>query len=128
MEHEQAHRESRRREYERRRHAAAEKRVQKTPSQAFAESVLIQRKRKGWNQQQLAARLAEVGYPVHWTTVSKLEKGDREPKLEDLIAFSVALDVSPVHMLGGSYLPRGTVVKVAPSMDGLDPVYIRQWL
>lgn len=109
-------------EHERRRLAAAEKVTEKSASEVFAESVFIQRKRKGWTQQQLATRLAEIGYPVHWTTVSKLEKLERKPTLEDLIAFSVALDVAPVHTLGASYLPPGTALKLTRSVAGLTPV------
>ena len=124
--------ERRRQDHEQRRLAAAEKVTEKTASQVFAESVRIQRKRKGWTLQQLAARLTEIGYPVHWTTVSKLEKAGtpagRNPKLEDLVAYSIALDVAPVHLLAGSYLPWGTALKLTPSVAGLHPRLTRGWV
>ncbi|MFE2122425.1 helix-turn-helix domain-containing protein [Rhodococcus aetherivorans] len=50
---------------------------------------------------QLADRTVELGYPVHRTTIGKLEKGLRGDKLPifELIVVAAALDVSPLQLL-----------------------------
>jgi len=70
----------------------------------FAEQMRIQRERKGWTQQQLATRLAKLGFLVHQTTIGKWEAGERRITLDEAFAISVALDVGPTHMFAGSYL------------------------
>ena len=73
------------------------------PSGVFAEQMRIQRGRRGWTQRQLAARLAKVGLVVHQTKIGKWEAGERRITVDEALAICVALDVSPVHMIAGSY-------------------------
>jgi transcriptional regulator with XRE-family HTH domain len=77
------------------------------PSEVFAEQMRIQRERKGWTQKKLAARLGKLGFPVHQTTVGTWEAGERRLSVDEALAISVALDVSPTNMLAGSYLGLG---------------------
>src|SRR5262245_5776989 len=67
----------------------------------------IQRNRRGWTQRQLAARLTKLGLVVHQTKICKWETGERRITLDEALAICVALDVSPTHMIAGSYSDGG---------------------
>lgn len=77
------------------------------PSEVFAEQMRIQRERRGWTQRQLATRLSKLGLVVHQTKIGKWEAGERRITLDEALAISVALDVSPAHMIAGSYTDGG---------------------
>ncbi len=77
------------------------------PSEVFAEQMRIQRERRGWTQRQLATRLSKLGLAVHQTKIGKWESGERRITLDEALAISVALDVSPAHMIAGSYSEAG---------------------
>lgn len=46
-----------------------------------------------------AARLAEIGRPLTHTALDKIERGTRRVDVDDLMALSVALGVSPLRLL-----------------------------
>ena len=73
-----------------------------TPSQAFARSVKSARQLRNWNQKQLAERLTELGVPTHQATVARVEKKKRGVSLDDAVAFSLALDMPLIEMIGGA--------------------------
>jgi transcriptional regulator with XRE-family HTH domain len=85
----------------------------KSPSEAAAEELRRVRTRKGWNQQQLADRLHELGAPIDRATISKIETGDRRVTLDEVFWFAYALGVSPAALM----LPRpyGSTVAVTPT-------------
>ncbi len=58
---------------------------------------------RGLSQQQLVARLAELGRPMAQTGLSRLEEGKRRIDVDDLVALAIALNVSPSRLL----LPDG---------------------
>ena len=47
----------------------------------------------------LSERMTEVGRPMSVTTLSAIENGDRRADVDDLVAISAALNVSPAAML-----------------------------
>jgi transcriptional regulator with XRE-family HTH domain len=111
------------------------------PGRVFARRVYEARKRRGWHQKDLAARLVEIGYvdesgrPIlSRATLSKIEKNDRSVSLEDVLAIAAALDASPVHLI----VPREDVEPHDPEIPvvlqvtrGLPPVptmMARSWL
>jgi transcriptional regulator with XRE-family HTH domain len=103
----------------------------KRPSEAFAEQMRIQRERKGWSQKQLAARLAKLGFDVHQTTIGKWEAGERRITLDEALAISVALDVSPAHMVAGSYLGGAfgrASIGLTANTDPVSPREMRMWV
>jgi transcriptional regulator with XRE-family HTH domain len=58
------------------------------------------RRRRGWTQQQLADKLAEIGYPMERTAILRLEKGKRaDVRLSDVFAFALALDTWPINLI-----------------------------
>jgi transcriptional regulator with XRE-family HTH domain len=81
----------------------------KSPSEAAAEELRRVRMRKGWNQQQLADRLEELGTPIDQATISKIEKNRRRMTLDEVFAFAYALGVSPAALV----LPRDSFSTVA---------------
>jgi transcriptional regulator with XRE-family HTH domain len=68
-------------------------------ARAVAENVRVIRDRRGLSQQQLAARLAELGRPMQASTVAKIEVGDRRVDVDDLAALAVALNVPVARLL-----------------------------
>lgn len=74
-----------------------------TPEDAIARGIRDARRRRGWTQQDLADRLAEVGYPLDRSTLAKLEatKKARGISVNDAIAIAAALGIAPVHLFTG---------------------------
>jgi transcriptional regulator with XRE-family HTH domain len=54
---------------------------------------------EGLDQQQLSARLAELGHPLPVSTISRIENGDRRADVGDLVAFALALRACPNELL-----------------------------
>jgi hypothetical protein len=75
---------------------------------------------------QLAARLAEIGFPVDWTTIRKIEEGRKKTvPLDSVFAIAYALDVSPTFLL----LPDAKEhVAVAPAVEPEDNLRLELWL
>jgi len=97
----------------------------KSPAEAAAEEVRRVRMRKGWNQQQLADALHELGAPIDRATISKIETGERRITLDEVFLFAFALGVSPASLM----LPRpfGSTVAVTPTV-ALETQEATDWL
>jgi len=61
--------------------------------------------------QQLAERCAELGVPIHRTTITKIENGRPRFDLGELIVLAAALDVAPVALIY-PHLPDGEVERL----------------
>jgi hypothetical protein len=71
----------------------------RTPTEVLRARMVELRKAQGINSQAaLAARLDEVGYPIHETALARIESGARDVKLDEAVAIACALDV-PLPML-----------------------------
>lgn len=57
------------------------------------------REDRGYSLRQLADRVAELGHTFDASALMRLERGDRRASVDDLIALSLALDVSPDSLL-----------------------------
>ncbi len=68
-------------------------------SDYVAENVTSLRKSAGMSQQELSARLAEVGRPMLPSAISKLESRERGVDVDDLVALAVVLGVNPSRLL-----------------------------
>lgn len=98
------------------------------PGQIFGRRVEEWRRRRGWTQEQLAAKLRELEYPMVRATVAKIEgRGSRaaNARLEDVLAFALALGVAPVHLI----VPDDdeAALAIAPNRPELAPV-ARAWI
>lgn len=64
-----------------------------------ADTVAALRREAGLSQSEFGERLASVGRPMQFDTVSRLESGRRAVTVDDLLALAAALDVSPLLLL-----------------------------
>ncbi|MFG2473526.1 helix-turn-helix domain-containing protein [Streptomyces fagopyri] len=64
-------------------------------------AVNLQRMRqaRGYTMQQLRDEMEKLGRPLPATAVIKTEQGDRRVDVDDLVAFALALNVSPLALL-----------------------------
>lgn len=67
-----------------------------------ARTVAALREARGWDQRELAVRLADVGRPMTQPIVSRIESGARRIDVDDLAALAEAFDVSPAVLLPAS--------------------------
>lgn len=82
----------------------------------LAANLRVVRERRGMSVRGLSARLAEIGYPVVPTGITKAEHLDparrRRVTTDELAATAVALDTSPAHLLAPG--ARYDMVAVTP--------------
>jgi transcriptional regulator with XRE-family HTH domain len=101
-----------------------------SPREIFARRVREARKRRGWKQQQLADRLAELGYPgLSRATIAKIEDPTStrsNASLEDVLAIAAALDCAPVHLIAP--LEDDDVVQVTPGLPPAKAAMVRDWI
>jgi transcriptional regulator with XRE-family HTH domain len=71
-----------------------------------------ERKRRDWSQSQLEKMLAEKGIHLHWTTIAKIEKGERSVRIDEAAAIADLFDMS-VDALLGRQLPDDTTLTFA---------------
>lgn len=67
----------------------------------FARRVEYERKRRGWSQERLAARMAKAGVPVHQSAISKIERTTdrRAISVDEALAFASVFGVPVLEML-----------------------------
>lgn len=66
----------------------------------FRCNVKAERERRQWSQAGLAGMLADRGYPMHWTTIAKIEAGDRSVRVDEAGVFADLFGVSVDTMIG----------------------------
>jgi transcriptional regulator with XRE-family HTH domain len=96
--------------------------------QVFARRLAEVREARDWSQKRLSERMTELGHPIHRVKLAKIEKERaRSVTLEDVLALSYALDVSPLYMVAPLEAdgPRLTVVG---NEQPADPDDARAWL
>ncbi len=64
----------------------------------FASRVRQVREARGWSQEELARRLAEIGPRLGPTAITRLERGDRAVRVEEAVAIARAL-MTPLNAL-----------------------------
>lgn len=62
--------------------------------QRFGGRVKDLRQARGWTQDELAQQMTAAGYPLHQTTVAKLENGSRPTNVGEIAAFAMIFDIS----------------------------------
>ncbi|HME03342.1 MAG TPA: helix-turn-helix domain-containing protein [Solirubrobacteraceae bacterium] len=65
----------------------------------FARRLREARNARRWTQQDLADAVDKLGAPMDRTVLARLEKGQREVRLDELVALAAALDVAIVHLI-----------------------------
>lgn len=65
----------------------------------MAENLLKLRTARGQSTLKLSVAMEELGQPVPASGITRIEKGDRRVDVDDLVAFALALNVSPNALL-----------------------------
>jgi len=81
----------------------------------LGERMVHYRKRKGWNQSELAER---CGYEYQ-SRISMYERDEREPMLEEIERIAGALGVRPGELAFGDEAPARTVEQIAEAIAQL---------
>jgi transcriptional regulator with XRE-family HTH domain len=105
-----------------------------TAGEVFAGRLAEVRKARGWTQKYLAERIAERGgvglrQPLHRVRLAKLESDPEKARrvtLEEVLAISYALDVSPVYMIAPLEFD-GPRLLVTGEVQAADPGDARAW-
>lgn len=95
------------------------------PSETFAARLREVRTRKGWTQQQLSERLNDLGRRMDRAALARIETGDRQVSIDELVELSAVLGVTPIHMVipaSGDHL-----VDIAPELS-VSPRQARGWI
>jgi len=94
------------------------------PSTVFATELKATRQRKGWTQEELAARLRDLDAPMDRSTVAKIEASKRGVSVDELVFFAVGLGVPPLSLIvprSGKDDALDTFMQVAPNRS------VRAW-
>jgi transcriptional regulator with XRE-family HTH domain len=92
--------------------------------QTVADNLTRIRKQQQLHQRELAARLAAIGRPMLSTVISKIEQGDRRVDVDDLLALSAALNISPLDLL---LPPRDAGEVDATGTGRVDAAHLWEW-
>lgn len=96
-----------------------------TTGQTVAENVKRIRSALGMTQRELSIALGKLGRPIPESSIGKIEMGVRKVEVDDLMAFAVALDVSPLALL----LPDARSENETVSLTGVRRTNARKvWL
>jgi transcriptional regulator with XRE-family HTH domain len=71
----------------------------RTPGEVFAGEVKRVRTVRGWSQQRLADEMARLGVPIDRSAIAKVERSARQVNLDEMVAFAIALGVSPLGLV-----------------------------
>ncbi|WP_405671487.1 helix-turn-helix domain-containing protein [Streptomyces canus] len=87
---------------------------------------------RGWSTYELAGKLTKAGRPIAPSAISKIERGERQVTVDDLVALALVLRVNPnalllpataegeVELTGAGTLPAGDVWEWAEGNRPLD--------
>jgi transcriptional regulator with XRE-family HTH domain len=73
----------------------------------FRDTIRAERERRGMTQSQLAAVMTEHGVPARWSTIAKIEAGDRGVPIGEAAAIADAFGVSLSRLVGRRARPVG---------------------
>lgn len=76
----------------------------------------------------LAKKLGEVGRPLTHSAVDQIEKGTRRVDVDDLMALSAALEVSPVTLLMPAEVDEPDPVQVTGQAGPAAAISVWEWL
>jgi transcriptional regulator with XRE-family HTH domain len=78
----------------------------------FRKRLKDERDRNEWKQEDLAKMLSDMGVPMHWTTIAKIEKGTRSVRIDEAAAFADCFGISVDTLLGRRARPKSDQVHV----------------
>ena len=75
---------------------------------AELDKIRISRMNKGWTQADLAEQCAKAGAPCHWTTISKIERGENRPRPRLHAVLCRLLNLTGSEFASSYDTPRGS--------------------
>lgn len=81
-----------------------------------AEQLKQLRHAAGMSTYDLAAALADIGWPIHAVSISRTETGQRRLTVDDVAALAVVLDTSPIRLMLGDAEPPDGEVDITPTV------------
>lgn len=72
----------------------------------FSNTLKRERDKQEWSQAELAKRMSDKGIDMHWTTIAKVEKGERSVRIDEAAAFADVFGVSVDMLLGRRARPK----------------------
>ena len=72
----------------------------------FSKRLRAEREQRGWSQADMAERLSDKDIPMHWTTIAKIEAGDRSVRIAEAVGIADLFEVSLDALLGRSVEPK----------------------
>jgi transcriptional regulator with XRE-family HTH domain len=111
-------------------HQISERREVASPRDVFAAGARAVRKARGWTQEDVARRVAELGGKLHFATLSKVEAGTRGVSLDEALLLAAALQVSAGKLISGEAAAthgQEQAVQVADQLT-LNRHQMREWL
>jgi transcriptional regulator with XRE-family HTH domain len=99
-------------------------RPQLTPERIFSERLRETRINRDWSQADLSELCRKAGLRLNRVAITKLEAGERRPRLNEVIGLAAVLGVSPVQL----FTPRHHRVRMAVTPKRLeDGADVRSW-
>lgn len=83
---------------------------------------------RGLSQGALSKRLEDLGRPIPPLGIHRIENGDRRVDVDDLMALSVALDVSPITLLTPNATERTAMVSITGVAEPCTAEQLWKWL
>lgn len=86
----------------------------------LGEHLRVLRVARGWSQSDLADRLGALGAPMLYQTLAKIEKGTRQARADELLAFARAFGTTMAGLLGpidDFFLASGVLSRNAALVD-----------
>ena len=62
--------------------------------------IRVEREHRGWSQTQMAEMLDSRHTPMHWTTISKIEKGVRSVRVDEAVAIADLFGITITALMG----------------------------
>src|SRR4051794_16407878 len=66
----------------------------------FRKRLKSERDSRGWTQREMEKLLSDRGIPMHWTTIAKIEKGDRSVRIDEAAAIADLFELSLDSLMG----------------------------
>ncbi len=96
----------------------------RTTSEVFGSRLRQARERQGWNQEDVANKLENLGLKLDRTAIAKIEGGYRKLSLDEAVAIAAVLNVALVHMC----VPLTDTQKVRVADQTVDASRMRAWV
>lgn len=100
----------------------------KATGQTVADNVTRLREASNLNIPALGRLMGEAGHPMTATSLTRLEAGERRIDVDDLMALSIALGVTPITLMTPDVESASDHVEATAIPDGVTAAELWEWL